>query len=204
MARSEFPTFNIPEYDDRETFLRPKRVAAARQRQPLLKLLKDSGIGTLIEEKAEVSLPELVIVNRPLGGVGFAEAYPKEDDVDVDRAISESQRRSLSPLAEGRWTIDVYPRPNADMQFNTTLRMEIWKHRRRGSEEGIWNVNMHTIILELAEDKNLRVVGSQEYFSGTIDHLNKRGLNRIKAALNRAFKKPAIRAASIGIMAQSA
>jgi len=177
--RERLPIFRqLRQAQAREEILRPKRVAAARQWQPLLQALHESGIAVLMKEKTGARIPELRIINKPyLEGVGIAEAVPQEDDVDLFHVYS----RADSNLDRSSWGLAIVVAPQEGDEFDPTLRMEAQRMRPEFLDR---------VLLEVDQDRNLRIVGDREYFNGSIDHLNKKGQARIGAALNRAFRHP--------------
>lgn len=183
----------LNEWEAKEVILRPRRVAAAKQWQPLLQVMHDSGVAAMVEDITATPMPRLEIINRAYkyGIVGeiVAEVVPREENVNVFNSVSPIHLSVMST----EWRISIALYPQVDDQFDSTLRLEAtrvpqWTSPARHEYIG----HPNTVSFEIDQDRNLRIIGKQEYFNGHIDHLNKRGQNRVRAALNRAFRHPTV------------
>lgn len=172
----------MAEHEATEAVLRPKRVAAAKEWQPLRQLLIDSGVAGLISDKTGAELPEIEFVGKLYQHVPPASAWPREETVNTAASISESRTERVFPYGSG-WSVRIAIWPQQDGEFDSTLRLEamsadMGEHR--------------TVHFELDQNKVLRIAGAEETFSGPIDHLNKRGLQRVNSGINRAFGRPEV------------
>lgn len=191
----------LKEHEAREEILHPRRVAAAKEWQPLLQALHDSGIAAIISERTLTQMPRLEIINRiyrhGIGGEIIAEVVPREEEVNVFAISSPAYREPMSTA----WSVHVVVSPQEEDQFDSTLRLEATRVPQWTSPEPYtFTGRQNKVSFEIDQNRNLRVVGDQEYFNGSIDDLNKRGLNRVRAAINRAFRHPAVSPGQLGFM----
>ena len=190
--------------DDNEA-RRPLIVDAARKWQPLLQLLMDSGVADMIAERTHVEFPQLVIQDvayeYAVPGFGFdrepiASVWPRKEEVNVFSANSHDMRGTA--LLNGGWSVGIiFDHQNPSLQVRASHVPDF-----RSTEPSMYDGHSHTVIFTLDQDRNFTITGATETFNGPIDHLNKRGLQRVNVGMNRAFKKPQIseEAISIGVL----
>lgn len=180
------PEYRTKEYKAQAADLRSRRVAAAKQWQPLLQALVDSGVAAMIEEQTGKKMLELEIISRAESGVwtGSDPIVEGEEDINFAKAT-----QGTSSEFSREWSIGIAP----TFRFGPTLPLQTTCYPDGTStEEYAFLGHQHKVSFEIDQNRNLRIVGSEETFKGPIDHLSQRGRSRVRAALNRAFRRPAI------------
>lgn len=184
----------MAEHEAEEAIRGPKRIAAVKEWQPLLQLLTDSGVAQLISSKLNVEIPKIEIVPKEYTHYPPSSRLPRVDEVDVLAAISESYAESVFPYGSG-WTVRVALWPQSDGEFDSALRLEAMR---------VVLGDRQTVNFKVDQNRNLRVSGVGETFNGPIDHLNKRGLQRVSTGINKALRRPEIGKVNIVALAGAA